>query len=209
MTRLFLPLFVIAALLPGWQHVGGACSADTGAAIVQACESGGYYGPPIDLAGGVHVEADVLATPAADGRFWAGMALNADIAADNRYAEVAIEQGIAPFWGDMQPYGVQLTTTWGDDCCERLTPIDVGAWHHLSIDYAPGQAIYIIDGVQRAARIDLGPRASVELLCVAVDPGESRPGNVATCEWRNMEIRQQQPAAPPPASASWNFWEVR
>jgi len=178
---LFLPLIIAN----GWTALE-PCVEQRGTAIVMECESGGYYGPPMDVRSGVHIEVDVQATPAADGRFWCGLALNHDVAADNRYAEVAIEQGIAPYWDDDRAYGVQLSTP-ADRCCDRLLPVEDG-WHHLSIAYRPGRAEYQIDGVSASVAVNLGATASVELLAVAVDPGESKPGNRARCEWRNLEI---------------------
>ena len=165
------------------------CVRHTPAAIVMECQSGGYYGPGMDLERGVRISADVLVTPAADGRFWATVALNADIPADDRYTSAGIQQGIAPYWGDTQPYAVQLSTP-ADTCCERLKPIDVGEWHHIEVAYSAGRATLTVDGTQRTVAVDLGDTAHPELLCVAVDPGESKPGNHAGCEWRNLAIEQ-------------------
>ena len=164
------------------------CVSHTPSAIVMRCESGGYYGPPLDLWRGVRLAVDVRMTPAADSRGWAGLALNADIKADDRYAEVAIERGIAPYWGDTQAYGVHLSTP-ADRCCDRMIEAGDG-WHHLEIVYQAGRADYAIDGVRASVAIDLGPAASVELLCVATDPGESKPGNRATCEFAGLVIEQ-------------------
>ena len=177
----FLPLLLASS----WQALE-PCVQHTPSAIVMHCESGGYYGPPFDLWRGVRLSVDVKMTPADDSRGWAGLALNADIRADDRYAEVAVEQGIAPYWGDTQVYGVHLSTP-ADRCCDRMLEADDG-WHHLEIVYRPGRADYAIDGARTSVAIELGARASVELLCVATDPGESKPGARATCEFANLVI---------------------
>lgn len=180
---LFLPL--ILAPFGQWQALE-PCVHPAPAAIVMHCESGGYYGPAMELERGVRVSVDVRATAAADGRFWAGLALNSDIRADDRYAEVAIERRIAPYWDDARAYGVHLSTP-ADQCCDRMLEAHDG-WHHLEIVYQAGRADYTIDGTRRSVGIDLGAAASVELLCVAVDPGESKPGSRATCEFRELVV---------------------
>ena len=179
----FLPLLL--ATYGQWRATE-PCVQHTPQAIVMRCESGGYYGPALDLGRGARLSVDVRATSADDGRFWAGLALNADIRADDRYAEVAIERGIAPYWGDTRPYGVHLSTP-ADRCCDRMIEAGDG-WHHLEIVYQAGRADYAIDGARTSVAIELGPQASAELLCVAVDPGESKPGAKATCEFANLEI---------------------
>lgn len=171
-----------------WQPYGPPCTTYAEQAIVMECESGALYGSPLDMAHGWRIAANVQMTPAADSRGWCGLALNADITADNRYAEVAIERGIAPYWADDRAYGVQLSTP-ANHCCDRLLDADDG-WHHLSIVYQAGRAEYQIDNARASVAIDMGGRASPELLAVAVDPGESKPGAKATCEWRNVEIHE-------------------
>jgi hypothetical protein len=182
----FLPLLL--GPFAAW-HSLEPCVTHTPAAIVMECQSNGYYGPRMALDRGVRISADVRVQPADDGRFWATIALNADIPADDRYTSAGIQQGIAPYWGDTQPWAVQLSTP-ADTCCERLKPIDVGEWHHIEVAYHDGRATLTVDGTQRTVAIDLGASAHPELLCVAVDPGETKPGSVAGCEWRNLAIEQ-------------------
>lgn len=183
MMTLLLPF-----LLDTWHASHPWCVDVRGDTILMACEAGVYYSPPMDIKQGVRLSADVKASAVGDGRFWCGMALNADIPADDRYAEVAIERGIAPYQGDTRAYGVQLSTP-ADRCCDRMLEAGDG-WHHLSIWYVPGRADYTIDDARTSVTIDLGDTASAELLAVAVDPAEVKPGNVATCDWQNIEIEK-------------------
>ena len=138
-------------------------------------------GPPVSIAA-----ATVRATPAADGRVWAALALNHDPDADDRYASAAIEHRIIPYTDDAPgaAHGVLLATP-ADRCCGRLLAVDLAQPHRLRVAYADGVATMCVDDVCDTAHIDLGARVRPELLCVAVDPGEPGGGQ-ATCTFTEV-----------------------
>lgn len=188
LTLLFLPWLSCAPPAdppPMWQPYSEHCATIAADAVAMRCTSGAVLGPWQD-AEGAQLAATVQVSPAADGRFWAAVALNAAPAADDRYASAAIEHQIIPYTDDQgDAYGVILATP-ADHCCLRLLPIDLAVAHRLSVAYAGGIAVMCVDGVCDTARIDLGPRVRPELLCVAVDPGEPG-GGAADCVFTEIE----------------------
>jgi len=189
--QLFLALLLAAPAwsLSDWQPVTEQCSTVAGDTLVMECQSAGLASVQ-RYTGAVHVSVDVQAqavgsTP----NYWAGLALNSNVKADDQYAQVALAQGIAPFDDLAQPSAVLLATTGKASCCQVVGVIDPAAWHTLSIDYANGRATSTIDGIRRTVKISLGRSYQVELLCVAVSPGTSVPGARTRCQWRNLVIR--------------------
>lgn len=188
LTLLFLPWLACAPAAdapPVWEPYSQHCATIAADAIVLRCTSGAVLGP-WQAAEGAQLAATVQATPAADGRVWAAVALNADPDADDRYVSAAVEHGIVPYTDDApgDAYGVILATP-ADHCCLRLLPLDLAVAHRLSVAYAGGVATMCVDAVCDTARIDLGVRVRPELLCVAVDPGESG-GGTATCAFTEI-----------------------
>ena len=181
---LFIPLLFCAP--PAWEPYSERCADVRPDAVVLRCTSGAVLGP-WQPAEGAQLAATVQVNPAADGRFWAAVALNADPDADDRYASAAIEHGIVPYTDDAASaaYGVILATPAGH-CCGRLLPIDPAQPHRLSVAYAGGVATMCVDAVCDTVHIDLGPQVRPELLCVAVDPGEPG-GNPAGCVFTEIE----------------------
>ncbi|MFK5165310.1 hypothetical protein, partial [Propionibacterium freudenreichii] len=80
---------------PAWEPYSERCADVQPDAVVLRCTSGAALGP-WQPAEGATLAATVQVDPAADGRFWAAVALNADPDADDRYASAAIEHGIVP-----------------------------------------------------------------------------------------------------------------
>lgn len=189
MMRLFLALICAVSLAPAWnlsdwQPVTQQCSRIDADVLRMHCTSAGLASVRrYDLTGGLDVSVEVQAS--ALGRYWAGLALNADVAADNRYAEAAITRGITPFDDLAAPSGVMLADS-ASTCCVDLGPVDAG-WHTLRVQYRNGRAVVSVDGTAARTRIDLGADAQIELLCVAVNPGESG-GDTADCQFRNLRI---------------------
>jgi hypothetical protein len=182
-TQLFIPLVVMTAL---WGPVTERCSTFHEDSIMMRCESGGLVSL-VEYSGPIHVSARVHVKPAADGRFWAGLALNSDVPNDDQYTQAALTQGIAPYWTTLEPWGVQLSTP-ADRCCDWLVPVDLSEPHVLTVDYdGKGNSIISVDGHAVMVAVDLGRSYVIELLCVAVDPGESKPGAYATCLWDNIQ----------------------
>lgn len=187
---LFLPWLACAPPAdapPLWEPYSQDCADVQVDAVVLRCTSGAVLGP-WRAAGAAELAATVQASPAADGRVWAAVALNADPDADDRYASAAIEHRIIPYTDDAAgaAYGVMLATP-ADHCCGRLLMVDLAQPHRLSVAYADGVATMCVDGVCDTARIDLGPRVRPELLCVAVDPGEPG-GDTAVCRFGNIHV---------------------
>lgn len=190
LTLLFLPWLACAPPAdapPVWEPYSQPCADVQVDAVVLRCTSGAVLGP-WRAADGAQLAATVQASPAADGRVWAAVALNADPDADDRYVSAAVEHGIAPYTDDAADaaYGIMLATP-ADHCCGRLLMIDLAQPHRLSVAYAGGVATMCVDDVCDTARIDLGTRVRPELLCVAVDPGEPG-GGTATCVFTEITI---------------------
>ena len=181
---LFIPLLFCAP--PAWEPYSERCADVQPDAVVLRCTSGAVLGP-WQPAEGAQLAAIVRVDPAADGRFWAAVALNADPDADDRYTSAAIEHGIIPYTDDAPgaAHGVILATP-ADHCCGRLLPIDPAQLHRLSVAYADGVATMCVDAACETARIDLGARVRPERLCVAVDPGEPG-GNPVDCAFTEIE----------------------
>lgn len=194
MWCLFLPIlfaFTSAWDLSAWQSITGgkACTTVDYKVLIMQCESGGLYRvQSIDTTRPIAIEALVRGEPIVGDRFWAGIALNSDLAGDTHYAELAIERGIAPYDYDSHIHIVQLTSS-GNPMTQALNnEPQAGLWHHLRIEYQPCRATYIVDGVKQAeSRVCLNPNAVVELLCVAVNPGESGAGR-ARCQFSDLKI---------------------
>lgn len=184
---LFIPLLFCAPPPPAWEPYSERCAdVRPDAVVVLRCTSGAVLGP-WQPAEGATLAATVQVTPAADGRFWAAVALNADPDADDRYASAAIEHGIIPYTDDAPgaAHGVILATP-ADHCCGRLLPIDPAQPHRLSVAYADGVATMCVDAVCAVSHVDLGAQVRPELLCVAVDPGEPG-GNPVACAFTEIE----------------------
>lgn len=183
-----------------WYLYAEPCATIAGDTLIMRCQSTGLV-LNREYTGRLRVSAQVRVTPADDGRFWAGLALNGDVAGDDLYAQAALTQGIAPYWTTDSPWGVQLSTP-ADRCCDWLVPVDLAEWHTLTVEYdGRGHATIGVDGHTVPVAINLGAAYRIELLCVAVDPGESVPGAQATCEWRDLTVAATSPAASPRRSA--------
>ena len=212
MYRLLIPLVLaLAAPAPAWNLDdwylwAEPCATVEGDTLVMRCQSTGLVSNQ-EYSGRTSVSVRVRVTPAEDGRFWAGLALNSDVPADNWYTQAAMTHGIAPFWDSPGPYAVTLSDGGGKDhCCDWMGAVDIAEWHTLTVDYdGKGKAVLRVDGYEATTRIDLGSAFRVELLCVAVDPGESRLGAYATCEWRDLTYHNgHQPSHAPKQIATAN-----
>lgn len=188
--RLFLALLLTAPVwdLTAWAPVTQQCSTISGDVLTMECQSAGLASNQ-RYTGAVHISVEVQAGPiGTTSNYWAGLALNSNVASDDSYAEVALTQGIAPFEGLETPSAVLLSTTGKSNCCQVVGRIDPVLWHTLTIDYSAGKATYTVDGTARAVRVKLGTSYQVELLCVAVDPGTSVSGALTRCNWRNLSV---------------------
>jgi hypothetical protein len=174
--------------LADWQSITQQCSTIQGDVLVMECQSAGLVSNQ-RYTGAIHVSVEVLAGPiGTTERYWAGLALNSNVAADNQYAQIALSRGIEPFNDLSTPSAVLLSTTGKSSCCQVVQPVDPAVWHTLTLDYTSGRATYTVDGVARTVKVNLGHSSQVELLCVAVNPGESMPGALTRCQWRNLQI---------------------
>lgn len=188
--RIFLALLLTAPAwsLADWQPITEQCATVQGDTLIMECQSAGLASAQ-HYAGSIHVSIEVQAQAVgATPNYWAGLALNSDVVADDRYAEVALTQGIAPFEGLNAPSAVLLSTTGASNCCQVAGAIDPSVWHTLAIDYSAGKATYTVDGVSRSVRVKLGSSYQIELLCVAVSPGTSVPGALTRCQWRHLKV---------------------
>lgn len=131
------------------------------------------------------ISADVWLEPS-NGRGWASVALNGDVAADNRYASAGIAQGIEPFEHLGEPWGVLLAQMPAYANAYTLTRAPLG-WHRLTVAYdGKGEAVACVDGVCERTRVELGEYRP-ELICAGNSP--STPGrNEAFCSFRNISI---------------------
>lgn len=165
-----------------------------------SCESAGILSrqawdntQPIDA----HVWMRAMPDPStATDRFWGGFTL---LYRDDpppgqnwlpEYLEVALERGIAPYDdGDPTPYVVHLSTPRASACCDRLAAYVPGDWVEVRIVYEPGKVRYFINGQPlKEVNVTIGGPLRLDLLCVAVNPGESLAGR-ALCEFGAIEVR--------------------
>lgn len=161
---------------PLWTPITEAC----GPPEAMRCTSAGLVAPA--RSGPGSLAATVRITPAADGRFWAGVALNGDVAGDHRYAQAAITHRIlpyrAPYAAPSGPAAVILADG-ADRCCEIFGPADPAQPHQLRVEYdGVGAATICVDEACATVHITLDTYQP-ELLCVGVDPGEGGQNTVA------------------------------
>lgn len=174
--------------LSQWTAHAEQCSSVELDVLIMECQSTGLVSNQ-RYSGAIHVSVEVQAEPMGTVQnYWAGLALNSDIIADDQYAQIALMQGIEPFNSTNTPSAVVLSTTGKEDCCQVVRGIDQKLWHTLSIDYAKNSALYTIDGISKSVHVNLGNAYQIELLCVAVNPGTSVPGALTKCKWRNLQI---------------------
>lgn len=139
--------------------------------------------------GSIAVSVEVKATAIGnDSRYWAGLALNADIHGDDKYVQAAITYQIDPYHDWPEPVSVLLATT-GRDCCQVYNKVDSG-WHTLKVYYdGSGYASVSIDGVGSGTPIILDSY-QIELLCIADNPNTPNTGALTRCEWRNLILQK-------------------
>lgn len=186
---IYIPIILCISFI--WQPITQECSQHNSGMIVMECESAGLLSQTYELNKPIIIEANVSGKPAENSTtdlFWAGLALNSDVVADDQYAQLAITKGIAPFTGWKNVWVVQLTGS-GDPWKHNLFQTHAGVVHHLKIHYFNGVAGYYIDGVlYQTVKVDLGDNASVELLCVAVDPSTHIEGSQAYCKFSGVRV---------------------
>lgn len=185
-----------------WDYVTQHCfDVPYSGTLRMSCESGGLVSrqawdssKPIDARVWMRALPDPNSTT---DRFWGGFTLlyRDDPPAGNNwlpeYVEVALERGIAPYNdGDPAAHIVHLTTPRASACCDKLAAYTPGEWMEVRIVYEPGQVAYFVNGsLLKTVRVTLGGPVRLDLLCVAVNPGESSPGARALCEFGLLEVR--------------------
>lgn len=180
MMRVYLPLLLMLAWLP----YGEVC----GDPAAMRCTSGALLSDV--RSGAIVVSADVRVDPAPDGRFWAGLALNASPQADDHYISAAIEHNIMPYAPgvvDTDGPAAVLLADGADHCCAVLGPADPAQVHHLSVSYdGSSGAVACVDGACEPVAISLD-RYQIELVCAGVSPGEPGQNDVG-CAFSNIAI---------------------
>ena len=169
------------------------------------CESAGLYTKTrYDASRGVRVTVEVMGEPAPTStstRFWAAVALvHCDDGGPCRWPEyvtLAIQNGIKPLDHWRHDSFGHISTPMGDEdwdrCCEVLFPRGIqahaGQSYLLQIEYRPERVRYFINKqLVHELRIDIGGNPYVEVLCVAVSPGQSRTGERAHCRFGELTI---------------------
>lgn len=161
-----------------WASWGQPC----GQPSEMRCTSGAHVS--VARSGAGWLEADVWMEPAADGRGFASVAMNGDLAADNRYGSAALAQGIAPFEGMAGGFLLAQMPEYANGF--QLGSVAQG-WHRLRVEYDGHSLIRAcVDGVCEVARVVMGVWR-YELICVGVNPGESGH-NPALCRFANVRI---------------------
>lgn len=168
---IYLPL--ITTLWAAW---GFPC----GQPAEMRCTSGAHVSA--ERSGAGWIEADVWMESAPDGRGFASVAINGDLAADNRYGSAAIAADIAPFEGMAGGFLLAQMPDYANGF--RLGSVAQG-WHRLRVEYDGRDLIRAcVDGVCELARVVMGVWR-YELVCVGVNPGESGH-NPALCRFTNV-----------------------
>ena len=141
------------------------------------------FSPPI------HVSVNVSARSMTDDpRFWAGLALNSNVIADDTYAQIAITQGIEPYVGVHTPHIVHLTTPTDLQCCDLLTEAAPATQYALSLSYDGTTAVYTVGNIKKSVKVKLDDPFFIEVLCVAVNPGELNNTSVAHSEFTDLIV---------------------
>jgi hypothetical protein len=176
-----------------WYVVTQACSRIEGALLIMECASAGLVSEEYRSA--MTVAVDVRAGPVgATPSYWAGLALNGDVEADNDYVQAAITRGIEPFDAMDEPRGVILATT-GDS--RVLGEAPSAEWHRLSISY-DGRQAYICVNEECGVAAWGASAYRLELLCVADNPGQPNAGGLTRCEWKDMRFLTYLPGIAQP-----------
>lgn len=169
----FIPLITTL-----WATWGEAC----GQPAEMRCTSGAHISA--ERSGAGWLQTDAWLEPAADGRGFASVAINGDLAADNRYGSAALAQGIAPFEGMAGGFLLAQMPEYAN--AYSLIPHAPG-WHRLRVEYDGVSLIRAcVDGVCEVARVVMDAWR-YELVCVGVNPGESGH-NPALCRFANVRI---------------------
>lgn len=170
---IYLPLITTL-----WATWGEAC----GQPAEMRCTSGAHISA--ERSGAGWLQTDAWLEPAADGRGFASVAINGDLAADNRYGSAALAQGIAPFEGMAGGFLLAQMPEYAN--AYSLIPHAPG-WHRLRVEYDGVSLIRAcVDGVCEVARVVMDAWR-YELVCVGVNPGESGH-NPALCRFANVRI---------------------
>lgn len=170
---IYLPL--ITTLWAAW---GFPCGQPT----EMRCTSGAHVSA--ERSGAGWIEADVWMESAPDGRGFASVAINGDLAADNRYGSAAIAADIAPFEGMAGGFLLAQMPEYAN--AYSLIPHAPG-WHRLRVEYDGVSLIRAcVDGVCEVARVVMDVWR-YELICVGVNPGEAGR-NAALCRFANVRI---------------------
>ena len=189
MIRVLLPLVLLASL---WRPTPGTtCGVEP--ERMEGCTSSALVSRR-SYSGPLRVSVLARSNPAADGRFFAGVALTEDEIRDLLYAEAAITYGIEPFVSEaeqaLHPSGVLLASG-SDRCCQVLTGrIDPAQTHTLVVDYDGSSSAEIcVDGHCSSVAIDLGPTFYIEFVCAGVSvntPGQ----NPVDCFFTDLEVEE-------------------
>lgn len=178
---LYIPLLIALA----WEPYGEPCATMRGDTVVMHCTSGAGLGDTLPLDRELFVSVEARASGPS---FWVGLALNADVPADDSYVQAALAYQVEPYTDMAEPYGVMLNTP-ALDCCALLKPVAADTWHRLSVRYDPenGYTVVCVDDACSGTYARLSGPPRIELLCVAVGP--STPGGgVADCAFRGLKV---------------------
>jgi len=170
-----------------WSGITGGlqCSRIDGDVLRQECESGALISTTAYDADTLTVEAEVLVEPStAGGPYWAALALNSgDASGDGVYATAILARGIE----SNSPVGIAMASVSSTGRAETLATAEPGIWRRVRVVAQPSAAYVTIGQVTQRYAVTLPRPLRVELLCVAVRPGESSAAR-ARCQWRNLSI---------------------
>lgn len=187
---IYLPRVSNAHWSDSWERYKEQCAHGEESIVVMECQSTGLISPQSYITP-ILVEVSMRGAPAKSSStdtFWVGIALNSDIAADNKYAEIAITRGIAPYHEYHDIVIAHLTTP--PYSTHVFTSTEANTWHKVRIEYRNDVARYFVDDIlYKTIEVYLDKTTRVELLCVAVNPGETIKGALSHCEFTEPVVR--------------------
>jgi hypothetical protein len=124
--------------------------------------------------------------------FWAGLVLLVEDDPNSHYVELSIERNM--FYKDNAIEFVHLSfPNIVGVCCTTIETPSIAALegvpYTFTIRYKPGEVTYLINNVLvKRVKVNLGGNPKVGVLCVAEEPGTSKPGSLAECRFGPVTV---------------------
>lgn len=179
-----------------WDYVTQYCYTAAPGTVHMVCESAAIYSK-VQFDGTQPIEATVWmkgasAAISTSNWFWVGFTLLVKDDPDSHYVELAVERNMFYKDGAIDFVHLSFPNTI-DTCCSTLAPALIPALedttYKVTIRYKPGRVTYLInDQVVHSVAVNIGGNPKVGILCVAEEPGTSKPGSLADCHFGKIIV---------------------